>query len=683
MGKFTPIIKDIEDKKYQLAEKALESLLHEEDEEVVAIAHYMLGYINTCTDYSERDAHKAKRHLRINLNSNYPYHYGYVLYAKVEEDVNVALNYLEKGIEHFPKDAEILRELLYLSPDKKNVIRLVKESGINDIQLICEAISQLIAASEWNELIPFVAQAEKEIDLNEKEQSYLKLIEGYAYLFFDSPDYTKAKQLLENVIDLDTDNVFSYSHYLGLIYAELKCENRLRAEELFDRIPISDSIVDLEDWNQPLQISISFESIYKVIFKYILSAFARDIPRKQKAEVLYCMYLYSSFEEYRVCRYKKSDISTLNRFLKRNFNRKVAAAVYHMRCHFRQFEEAYDIFLEFLKAHQNPEDSDVYFGEISDDADDINICQIARKTIEYLQSDEFISPLFISSVFSILVERLHKIKQYDLNRKLAEYLSLSEILKSDCAFECAYAYSEKEMPRATAIYEGLVKNEPNNSSAINNLGVIYEQMGELHKALDCFERASSIEPDSKLYQSNLERIHESIYQKMKKKVLEINHAISMCSLEEIGYTDQFCRKLSAIKDSEMRTILQRDIWECAIAVVAKQDKMATIMSGSIIEALLILKLKEQGVTKYDISAINNGKKASNYPVNEMGLNELLYVADQKRIIDKNNYHLGHYIRDYRNVVHPAKELRMREEINHDNVLTMWAILKRLVLDLYS
>lgn len=170
---------------------------------------------------------------------------------------------------------------------------------------------------------------------------------------------------------------------------------------------------------------------------------------------------------------------------------------------------------------------------------------------------------------------------------------------------------------------------------------------------------------------------------LQEKVLATSDAISMDSLEEIGYTDQFRRKLLSIQDSEMCIILQRDIWECAIAVVAKQDKMATIMSGSIIEALLMLKLKEQGIQKYDISPISKGKKAQNYPVNEMGLNELLYVADQKGILNKNSYHLGHYIRDYRNVVHPAKELRMSEKVSHENVLTMWSILKRLVSDLYS
>ena len=152
-------------------------------------------------------------------------------------------------------------------------------------------------------------------------------------------------------------------------------------------------------------------------------------------------------------------------------------------------------------------------------------------------------------------------------------------------------------------------------------------------------------------------------------------------MENIGYTDEFCRKLFLIHDNEMRDILQRDLRECAIAVVAGQDKAATIMCGSIIEALLILKIKERGISKYDVSAVSKGK--TNHPVSEMSLNELLYIADIENILDKKGYHLGHYIRDYRNVVHPAKEIRMSEEVNHENVITMWAVLKRLVSDLYT
>ena len=148
------------------------------------------------------------------------------------------------------------------------------------------------------------------------------------------------------------------------------------------------------------------------------------------------------------------------------------------------------------------------------------------------------------------------------------------------------------------IYEAIVKREPNNSSAINNLGVCYEHAGALYKALDCYERVVTLAPNDKIHQNNLTRIKNLIYEKTEEEVCAISDAISVESLENIGYTDEFQRKLFLIHDNEMRDILQRDLRECAIAVVAGQDKTATIMCGSIIEALLMLKIKEQGISKY-------------------------------------------------------------------------------------
>ena len=133
----------------------------------------------------------------------------------------------------------------------------------------------------------------------------------------------------------------------------------------------------------------------------------------------------------------------------------------------------------------------------------------------------------------------------------------------------------------------------------------------------------------------------------------------------------------------MREILFRDLRECAISIIAAQDKMATIMCGSIIEAILMHKISERGLVQYDISEINRKSGANKTPISNMGLNELLFVADKEKLLDTNSYHLGHYIRNYRNVVHPAKEIRMKEDITHENVLTMWSVLLRIITELLS
>lgn len=133
----------------------------------------------------------------------------------------------------------------------------------------------------------------------------------------------------------------------------------------------------------------------------------------------------------------------------------------------------------------------------------------------------------------------------------------------------------------------------------------------------------------------------------------------------------------------MRDILLRDLKECAFAIVAQQDKLASIMCGSIIEALLMYKIVENNISKYDISEISKKKNAVNYNVNDMGLNELLFVAHKEKLINTNSYHLAHYVKDYRNIVHPAKEKRIKEKINHENVLMMWSVLKRILNELLA
>ena len=48
---------------------------------------------------------------------------------------------------------------------------------------------------------------------------------------------------------------------------------------------------------------------------------------------------------------------------------------------------------------------------------------------------------------------------------------------------------------ALELYNQVVEIDPNHSSALNNLGVIYENLGENQKAKDCYEKAIELKPD--------------------------------------------------------------------------------------------------------------------------------------------------------------------------------------------
>lgn len=679
---FTRIHELIKEKKYQEAKETLEPLSTGENAKDAAYAGYLLGYINTCRDNPHAKEYLARRYLRENIQGDYPHPYAYVVYSRLIDDKNVALNHLNKGLERFPKDVRIIAELLSKTPDKDAVITLIKDREIENPWILGRSISHLISTNQWGKIKYYVSMIRKNQDNQPEDLLHLDLVDAYSLMFGDTPEYEAALKILERIISDDTDNILAYSHYLGAIHAAIEIGDIAKATVLFDRLPVNNSIRDFDDGPQSWDIEIVFENVYKKIFDGISKLFTQDSRRKTKAAALYALYLHYPSDMYGICRYKKSDAAALTRYLKIEFNKDVAEALYDMRCYFGQLKEAYDVLWLFLHEYENPEKNSVFFSSILGNADNEQVNQIVALTIKHLANNEFETSDFVQCIFSELVDHLHDLGWHDKIRMIANHLSNAAIIESDCIFECAYAFGKVEDSRATSLYEELVKREPENSSAINNLGVRYQNQGELYRALSCYEKACALSPKDDLYQNNVQNTKDAIQRQRESEIFEMAESISIDSLEDIGYTTDLCKKIQQISDPEMRGIIQRDLMECAISVVAKQDKLATIMCGSIVEALLMQRIIERGFLKYDISAISGSKKASSYPVSEMGLNELLHVADKEKILNKNSYHLGHYIRDYRNIVHPAKEIRMKETVSHENVTTMWSVLCRLVWDLF-
>ena len=680
---FSKAIKLIESKSYDEATTLLHSLSHTDDAKVTAKANYLIGYINTRWDNEDKDTLLAQRSLLANINSEFPLPHAYVLYANISDDINVAINYLKKGIQRFPKEQELYKALLHLSNSRDAVIEEIQNQGLCDALLLGDVISYLITIQRWDEIAKFAYCIRNGNELDIEDDMYLTLIEAYTHLFSKVPDYTLAQEKFSKVLAWDTNNQFAYSHYIGIIYAYINMGSSEKATEYFDRLPISNSIYDLTDMHYPMGIFFEFEVVYKAIFDKIKELFLNDSKRKKKACVLYVLYLYYPSEVFGDYRYKKADAALLSNYLKNEFNVKVGTALYHMRCHFGQFQDAYEVVWTFMKNYKGFEEEDIFLSEVLENASNSDIEEIVKSTHMHLEQDNFDSEYFEQIVFPELIKCLHSQKLYAHVRTIAQYVSLTAIIESDCAFECAYAYGDVDDNRAVEIYVEIIKKDSSCCAATNNLGVQYEHGRNYYKALDCFKRAVKLCPSGELYTRNYKRVYDLIQNSMGENVTRVRSAISAKALKAIGYTVEFCESIYSVKDDSMRDILMRDLQECAIAVVAGQDKLASIMCGSIIEALLMQKIRECSVDKYDLTEISKKGNAANYPVSDMGLNELLYVANKEQMISKNSYHLGHYIRDYRNIVHPAKEMRMKEEISHETVLTMWSVLKQITADLFS
>ena len=88
-------------------------------------------------------------------------------------------------------------------------------------------------------------------------------------------------------------------------------------------------------------------------------------------------------------------------------------------------------------------------------------------------------------------------------------------------------HQEGKTDIAQDLYNQVLKNNPNHSQALNNLGIIFKGLGDNQKAKECYEKAIEINPDYSDAYHNLAVIFQNLknYQKAKEcyeKVIAIN-----------------------------------------------------------------------------------------------------------------------------------------------------------------
>lgn len=135
-----------------------------------------------------------------------------------------------------------------------------------------------------------------------------------------------------------------------------------------------------------------------------------------------------------------------------------------------------------------------------------------------------------------------------------------------------------------------------------------------------------------------------------------------------------------VADPEMKSILERRWKECSQCIKAGAPLAATVMMGGLLEALLLARVNKER----DKSLIFKAKRAprdkntgKTLPLKEWTLRHYIDIAHELNWISQSAKDVGDVVRDYRNYVHPQKELSHGITLQDRDASLFWEICKSI------
>jgi hypothetical protein len=146
--------------------------------------------------------------------------------------------------------------------------------------------------------------------------------------------------------------------------------------------------------------------------------------------------------------------------------------------------------------------------------------------------------------------------------------------------------------------------------------------------------------------------------------------------------------LDFIQDQDLRKNLEIDISATNQALSNGEWKAATVLSGSIIEALLLWALKQHQISQV-MDAVKQvmGKgiisKNPGKTLEDWGLQAFIEVAAEMDIITPHTTKQAELARGFRNLIHAGREVRLKQRCDRGTALTGVAAMEHVIRDLSS
>jgi hypothetical protein len=140
----------------------------------------------------------------------------------------------------------------------------------------------------------------------------------------------------------------------------------------------------------------------------------------------------------------------------------------------------------------------------------------------------------------------------------------------------------------------------------------------------------------------------------------------------------------AIPDPIMRDILTRRWKECVSCISANAPLAATVMMGGLLEGLFLARINREQNKRSIFTATNSPKDTrtrATLPLKEWTLKDYIAVAHELSWISQSVRDVSQILRDYRNYIHPQKELSMQLALRIEDAQMFWMVCKAIVTQL--
>jgi hypothetical protein len=140
-----------------------------------------------------------------------------------------------------------------------------------------------------------------------------------------------------------------------------------------------------------------------------------------------------------------------------------------------------------------------------------------------------------------------------------------------------------------------------------------------------------------------------------------------------------------VKDPQMKTLLEKRWAECNLCVAAGAPLATIVMVGGFLEALLLGRVNRE-INKASIftaAAAPRDKNGKTRTLSEWTLQNYIDVAHELKWITVTTKDVGDVLRDYRNYIHPYKELSQQVSLTTPDAALLWVIGKTIARQVLS